>query len=74
MSLPRKRRIRFVATDGSTLLGEPVGSQQEVNWETISSLKARLLIGDDIDDTTDKTRLSDEVVQRQTLLGLFPHF
>lgn len=69
MALPWKRLIRFVAADGRTLFGEPVGSPQNMNWERVSYLQARVLVGDDIYDTTGKTRLGDEIVDVKTLLG-----
>ncbi|KAF7560942.1 hypothetical protein G7046_g3196 [Stylonectria norvegica] len=69
MSLPWKRLIRFVATDGRILFGEPVDRSLDLCWKATSGLQARVLVGDDIYDVTGKTRLSDEIAEVRTLLG-----
>ncbi|EAU33258.1 hypothetical protein ATEG_06714 [Aspergillus terreus NIH2624] len=71
MSLPWKRLIRFVATDGRILRGEPIVSNDvDLGFVTESDqIQARVISGDDIYDTTGKTRVTDEVVTVKTLLG-----
>ncbi|KAL5358439.1 hypothetical protein BJX96DRAFT_182919 [Aspergillus floccosus] len=71
MSLPWKRLIRFVATDGRILRGEPIVSNDvDLGFITESDqIQARVISGDDIFDTTGKTQVTDEVVTVKTLLG-----
>lgn len=72
MSLPWKRLIRFLATDGRILRGEPILSSPDTDLGLITEadkLQARVVEGDDILDTTGQTRVTDEVVTVQTLLG-----
>ncbi|KAF9887007.1 hypothetical protein FE257_010623 [Aspergillus nanangensis] len=71
MNLPWKRLIRFQATDGRILRGEPIVAD-DVDLGFISEtdkIQARILSGDDIYDTTGKTILTDEVATVKTLLG-----
>lgn len=66
------RLIRFVATDGRVLRGEPILPSPDFDLgqtDEKTKLQARVIIGDDIYDTTGKTIVSDEVVTVQTLLG-----
>jgi hypothetical protein len=72
MAVPWSRLIRFIATDGRVLRGEPVlptaafdlgGTTEETR------LQARVLEGSDIYDTTGQTKLGDEVVTVKKLLG-----
>ncbi|EUC26896.1 hypothetical protein COCCADRAFT_113094 [Bipolaris zeicola 26-R-13] len=66
------RLIRFVATDGRVLRGEPILPNPNFDLgqtDEKTKLQAKVIIGDDIYDTTGKTRVSDEVVTVKTLLG-----
>ncbi|KAJ5502151.1 hypothetical protein N7463_005025 [Penicillium fimorum] len=72
MSLPWKRLIRFIATDGRTLRGEPILPTPTTDLGFITEsdkLQARVIEGDDIYDTTGKTRVTDEIVSVKTVLG-----
>jgi hypothetical protein len=71
MTLPWKRLIRFQSTDGRILRGEPlVADEVDIGFITeADKVQARVLSGDDIYDTTGKTRLTDEVVGVKTVLG-----
>ncbi|KAJ6179283.1 hypothetical protein N7519_009744 [Penicillium mononematosum] len=72
MSLPWKRLIRFIATDGRTLRGEPILPTPTTDLGFITesdSLQARVIEGDDLYDTTGKTRVTDEIVSVKTILG-----
>ena len=72
MTIPWKRLIRFIATDGRLLRGEPILPTPTTDLGFITpsdKLQARVLEGEDIYDTTGKTRLTDEVVTVQTILG-----
>ncbi|KAK3949498.1 hypothetical protein QBC32DRAFT_243577 [Pseudoneurospora amorphoporcata] len=67
-----QRLIRFVATDGRTLRGEPILPSNEFDLGTTTEateLKARVICGDDIYDTTGATSVTDEVVTVKKLLG-----
>ncbi|TVY91549.1 Uncharacterized protein LAWI1_G001223 [Lachnellula willkommii] len=66
------RLIRFVATDGRVLRGEPIlpKSDFDVGSTTeATKLTAKLIVGDDPWDTTGKTKVSEEVVTVKRLLG-----
>ncbi|KAJ5875665.1 uncharacterized protein N7473_013012 [Penicillium subrubescens] len=72
MSLPWKRLIRFIATDGRTLRGEPILPTPDTDLGFITEadkLQARVIEGTDIYDTTGATRVTDEVVTVKTMLG-----
>lgn len=72
MSLPWKRLIRFIATDGRTLRGEPILPTPTTDLGFITEsdkLQARVIAGDDLYDTTGKTRVTDEIVSVKTVLG-----
>ncbi|KAF2212810.1 hypothetical protein CERZMDRAFT_40826 [Cercospora zeae-maydis SCOH1-5] len=72
MSIPWSRLIRFVATDGRTLRGEPLLPSPDFDLGTTTEsteLQAKVIQGDDIYDTTGKTHVTDEVVTVKTLLG-----
>ena len=73
MSLAWTRLIRFQAADGRILRGEPVlQNRTPVDLGVVSAgdkLEARVLIEDDIYDTTGATRLTDEVVTVAKILG-----
>lgn len=75
MDLPWKRLIRFEAVDGRILRGEPVlpaDKRVDLGFVTeADQLEANVLVGDDIYDTTGKTKLtSDKVVIKKILSPL----
>lgn len=72
MSLPWKRLIRFISTDGQILYGEPILSSPDQDLGFVveaDGLKAKVLAGDDIYDVTGKTKLTDQIVTVKKLLG-----
>ncbi|RKL18920.1 hypothetical protein BFJ70_g14134 [Fusarium oxysporum] len=72
MMPPWTRLIRFVASDGRVLQGEPILplSGFDLGYITESDqLKAKVIVGGDLFDTTGKTKVSDEVVTVKKLLG-----
>jgi hypothetical protein len=72
MKLPWKRLIRFEATDGRTLRGEPILPSEDFDLGDVTEstkLKAKVITGDDIFDTTGKTKVTDEEVTVKKLLG-----
>ena len=71
MNLPWKRLIRFQSLDGRILRGEPlVAADVDIGFITAADeVQARVLSGDDIYDTTGRTRLTDEVVDVETVLA-----
>ncbi|KXJ90069.1 hypothetical protein Micbo1qcDRAFT_189219 [Microdochium bolleyi] len=72
MSVPWQRLIRFVAADGRTLRGEPIlpDPNFDLGFTTEETgLKAKVITGEDIYDTTGKTKVTDEIVTVKKLLG-----
>jgi len=72
MKVAWQRLIRFVATDGRILRGEPILPSPNFDLGDTTEetgLKARVIEGDDIYDETGATRVTDEVVTVKTLLG-----
>lgn len=72
MPVPWSRLIRFVATDGRVLRGEPILPSPEFDLGLVceaTKLRARVIQGDDVYDTTGATRVTDEVVTVRKLLG-----
>ncbi|SCO78375.1 related to fumarylacetoacetate hydralase [Fusarium oxysporum] len=72
MKVAWQRLIRFVSTDGRLLRGEPILPSPDFdlgNTTEETKLKARIIEGEDIYDTTGATRVTDEVVTVKTLLG-----
>lgn len=72
MNLAWNRLIRFVATDGRILRGDPILPSPDFDLGDTtedSKLQARVIIGADIYDDTGITRVSDEVVTVKRLLG-----
>lgn len=66
------RLIRFIATDDRILRGEPIMPHPgfdlgQTTEET--KLRAKVIIGDDIYDTTGATKVTDEIVVVKKLLG-----
>lgn len=67
-----KRLIRFESTDGRTLRGEPIVPSDDFDIGTATAkdgLKAKVIIGDDIFDTTGQTFVTNEVVDVKKVLG-----
>lgn len=72
MKLPWKRLIRFESTDGRVLRGEPVLPSEDFDLGKVTEsdkLKAKIITGDDIFDTTGKTKVTDEEATVKKLLG-----
>lgn len=72
MKVAWQRLIRFVSTDGRLLRGEPILPTPDFDLGDTAEetkLKARVIEGDDLYDTTGATRVTDEVVTVKTLLG-----
>lgn len=72
MSLAWQRLIRFVATDGRLLRGEPILPSPDYDLGNVTEdekLQAKVISGEDIYDTTGKTKVTDEVVTVKKLLG-----
>lgn len=67
-----QRLIRFAATDGRILYGEPIVPNEDYDLGHVTfndQIKARIIVGDDILDTTGATVVSDEVVTVDRILG-----
>jgi hypothetical protein len=67
-----QRLIRFVATDGRILRGEPILPTTNFdlgNTTAETKLQAKVIVGADIYDTTGKTKVTDEIVTVKELLG-----
>ncbi|KAK1722798.1 hypothetical protein CaCOL14_010343 [Colletotrichum acutatum] len=72
MSVSWQRLIRFVASDGRILRGEPILPHEGFdlgNTTENTSLKAKIIEGFDIYDTSGKTKVTDEIVVVKKLLG-----
>lgn len=72
MKVVWERLIRFVATDGRVLRGEPILPSPDFdigNTKEETRLQARVIEGSDVYDTTGATKITDEVVTVKTLLG-----
>ncbi|KAH7067267.1 hypothetical protein BKA63DRAFT_115051 [Paraphoma chrysanthemicola] len=66
------RLIRFMATDGRTLRGEPILPHPDFDLGQTTEgtrLQAKVITGEDIYDITGKTKVSDEIVIVKRLLG-----
>lgn len=66
------RLIRFVATDGRILRGEPILPSPDFDLGSVTAktnLKARVISGNDLYDTTGITKVSDEIATVKELLG-----
>jgi hypothetical protein len=71
MNVSWERLIRFVATDGRVLRGEPILPSPDFDLGLVSSetrLKAKVIDGDDIFDVA-STIVTDEIVTVEKLLG-----
>lgn len=72
MKVAWERLIRFVATDGRTLKGEPILPSEDFDLGRVNEstkLQAKVIQGDDVYDTTGKTKVTDEIVTVKKLLG-----
>ncbi|KAF2168889.1 hypothetical protein M409DRAFT_65247 [Zasmidium cellare ATCC 36951] len=72
MSPTWQRLIRFEATDGRVLRGEPILPQEDFDLGTVTEdtkLQAKVIVGSDIYDGSGESKVSDEVVQVKRLLG-----
>ncbi|CAH0051632.1 unnamed protein product [Clonostachys solani] len=72
MKLAWERLIRFIATDGRTLRGEPILPSPEFDLGTADEntrLQAKVISGEDIFNTTGATKVTDEIVTVRKLLG-----
>lgn len=72
MHVAWERLIRFVATDGRVLRGEPILPSEgfDIGYtEKSTGLEAKVIEGTDIFDETGVTKVTDEVVTVQRLLG-----
>lgn len=72
MPVPWERLIRFVADDGRILRGEPILPHDgfdigDTTEET--KLKAKVIIGSDIYDTSGSLQVTDDIVVVKKLLG-----
>ncbi len=72
MAVAWDRLIRFVATDGRILRGEPILPSPDFdlgNTTAETQLKARVISGNDLYDTSGITKVTDELVTVRELLG-----
>lgn len=72
MSVVWQRLVRFVATDGRILRGEPILPAADFDLgdtTEATELQAKVIIGADPYDTTGKTTVTDEIVTVKRLLG-----
>ena len=72
MGLVWDRLIRFVATDGRILRGEPILPSTDFdlgNTTEATKLQAKIITGSDLYDTSGVTKLSSDVVTVKRLLG-----
>ena len=72
MKTPWSRLIRFTSTDNRILYGEPILPSEDFDLGSTTEatgLKARVIVGDDLYDTTGATKVTDEVVTVKKLLG-----
>ena len=72
MKVAWNRLIRFVATDGRILRGEPILPSPDFdigNVTKASRLQAKVISGKDIYDCSGETKVTDEIVTVEKLLG-----
>lgn len=72
MKVAWNRAIRFITTDDRVLYGEPILSDPELDLGKLregDKLQAKVIVGDDLFDTSGATSVSDEVVDVKKLLG-----
>lgn len=66
------RLIRFEATDGRILYGEPILPREDFDLgdtDEQTGLKARVIQGNDLYDESGATKVTDEIVTVKELLG-----
>ena len=72
MKLAWTRAIRFIASDDRILYGEPVLPDENSDVGKLAEdgqLKAKVIHGEDLFDTSGSTRVTDENVSVKKLLG-----
>lgn len=72
MKVAWERLIRFIATDGRTLHGEPILPSPDFDLGTTTAetkLQAKVIAGSNIYDESGATRVTDEVVTIHKFLG-----
>lgn len=72
MNVAWERLIRFISTDGLVLWGEPILPNADFdlgNTTAETRLRAKVVRGNDIYDTTGATKVTKEVVTVKELLG-----
>lgn len=72
MKVAWQRLIRFVATDGRVLHGEPILPSPDFDLGTTTEdtkLQAKIIKGNDLYDVTGATTVTDETVTVKSLLG-----
>lgn len=72
MKVTWDRLIRFVATDGRVLRGEPILPSPDFDLgltTEATNLTAKVIVGDDVYDESGKTLVTDEIVTVKQLLG-----
>ena len=73
--VPWSRLIRFVSTDGRILRGEPIIPSDATDTFDLGKIgpsdnvKAKIIEGKDIFDTTGNTKVTDQVVEVKQVLG-----
>lgn len=72
MKVVWERLIRFVATDGRVLRGQPRLPNPDYDLGTFNegdNLEANVIVGKDIFSTNGNTKVTDEVVKVKKILG-----
>ena len=72
MKVAWERLIRFVATDGRILRGQPILPSPNYdlgNHKEEDGLKANVIVGKDIFNTDGVTKVTDEVITVKQILG-----
>ena len=72
MRVAWERMIRFVAADERLLRGEPImpSPNFDLGKPTVGTkLRAKIITGSDLFDTTGQTKVTDEIVDVERILG-----
>jgi len=72
MKVAWQRLIRFVSTDDKILCGQPILPSPDFDLGHVTErdqLKANIIQGDDIYDTSGKTRVSNDIATVKRILG-----
>jgi hypothetical protein len=67
-----EKLIRFVATDGRILHGEPIATAANLDLGLVtekSGLKAKVIEGSDLFDTSGATKVTENIVDVKEILG-----